>query len=211
MKDNRSTWVVLMLIASFGLTSCRTIDRNVDTEWMTLFDGSDLTHWVVEEGGEWTIENGVLVGRHGINWSTNPETSGSWLRSKERYRDFELEFEYAINEGGNSGVFFRSKIERNPAFTGYEMQIVDYYGKDPTTYGATAIYDLLAPMKNNVKKAGEWNQVKIKAVGPSIQFTVNGEVVLQAVDYRAQEGYIGLQNHDSHAVVKFRNIRVRRL
>ena len=51
-----------------------------------LFNGRDLTGWVVMHGGQWTVEEGVLVGRNGTNWSTNPELSGSWLRTEKDTR-----------------------------------------------------------------------------------------------------------------------------
>src|SRR5947199_6375349 len=54
----------------------------------SLFNGHDLAGWVVMYGGEWTVEDGVLVGRNGKDWSTNPEKSGSWLRTEEQYGDF---------------------------------------------------------------------------------------------------------------------------
>ena len=96
-----------------------------------VFNGKDLSGWVPVAGGEWTVEDGVLVGKNGQDWSTDPEKTGSWLRTERAYGDFRLELQYSINAGGNSGVFFRSGLEKNPAFTGYEMQIVDFFGADP--------------------------------------------------------------------------------
>ncbi len=176
-----------------------------------LFDGKSLEGWSRIEGGEWTVEEGVLIGRNGKNWSTDPEKTGSWLRTHQEYGDFRLELQYAINEGGNSGVFFRSTLEKNPAFTGYEMQIVDAFGQPPSKQSATAIYDVVAPTKNLVRPAGQWNTVTILARGPKITFEMNGETVLEAELNRSARGYIGLQNHDAHAVVKFRNIRIEAL
>lgn len=173
--------------------------------------GAITENWIVMHGGQWSLENGDLVGRNGRGWTTNPEKSGSWLRTMESYEDFELEFEYAISKGGNSGVFFRSALEKNPAFTGYEMQIVDFHGREPSKHGAGAIYDLVGPSKNLVRPAGEWNHVVIRAEGPKIQIQMNGEWVLDHIDNRAQAGYIGLQNHDERAVVRFRNVCVKRL
>ncbi len=95
-----------------------------------IFNGRDTEGWTVVEAGEWLVENAVLIGRNGQNWSTNPEKTGSWLRTNNEYADFRLELQYAINAGGNSGVFFRSATEKNPAFTGYEMQIVDFFGQE---------------------------------------------------------------------------------
>lgn len=176
-----------------------------------LFNGVDLNGWEMIEGGDWAVENGELVGRNGKNWSTNPEVTGSWLRTAEQYGDFRLELQYAINEGGNSGVFFRSAAEKNPAFTGYEMQIVDGFGAPPTAQGASAIYDVIAPTANRVRPAGQWNTVTIRARRDHITIEVNGAVVVDTVQTRSSKGYIGLQNHDAHAVVKFRNLRIEAL
>ena len=70
-----------------------------------LFNGRDLAGWVKMHGGEWKVENGVIVGSKGVEWTTNPEKSGSWLRTEKEYGDFVLELEFAINEKGNAGVF----------------------------------------------------------------------------------------------------------
>ena len=157
---------------------------------------------------DWTVEDGVLVGRNGRNWSEDPETTGSWLRTAKQYADFRLELQYAISKNGNSGVFFRSAAEKNPAFTGYEMQITDSGGQEPSKHAAGSIYDVVAPSKNLVRPAGRWNTVTIVARGSRIVLEMNGEKVIETELNRSMLGYIGLQNHDERAVVKYRNIRV---
>lgn len=178
--------------------------------WTVLFDGTDLTHWEEIEGGEWSIEDGVLIGRNGRNWSTNPEITGSYLRSKKMYSDFILELEYAINERGNSGVMFRSGPEKNPSFTGYEMQITDCHGREPNNR-AMGIYDVVAPTENRAKPAGEWNHAVIQAKGHHITIDLNGKTVVDYTGDRRLEGYLGLQNHDDRSVIKFRNIRIKEI
>jgi hypothetical protein len=173
-----------------------------------LFNGRDLTGWVPMHGGQWKIENGVLIGHMGTNWSTNPEKSGSWLRTEKQYDNFVLELEYAINEKGNSGIFIRSGLEKNPAFTGHEIQILDDHGREPKKTTSGSLYDVMAPTRNMSRPAGEWNQVRVECRARHIEVTINGEKVLQYDTDRLTKGYIGLQNHDHHAVVKFRNIRV---
>lgn len=188
------------------LAACGTLRDGNKTD--VLFNGRDIKNWVVMHGGEWTIEDGVLVGRNGTNWSTNPERSGSWLRTAKQYTNFILELEYAINARGNSGVFFRSDTAKNPAFTGYELQINDDHGRNPSKGSSGALYDVVAAKKNMSKPAGEWNTVRIEARGPHIQAWVNGEQIIDHQGTRRESGYIGLQNHDNRSVVKFRNIRV---
>lgn len=177
----------------------------------TLFNGRDLSGWVVLHGGTWTVEEGVLIGRNGKDWTTNPEKSGSWLRTGKQYGDFVLELDYAINQGGNSGIFFRSAEEKNPAFTGYEMQVLADHGRNPSKHSTGAVYDVLGASKNMSKPAGEWNSVRIEVKGARIKIALNGETILEAENHRSSKGYIGLQNHDDHSVVKFRNIRVTEL
>lgn len=182
-----------------------------ETALQPLFNGRDLTGWVQMHGGEWTIEDGVLIGRNGTNWSTNPEVSGSWLRTARPYGDFELELEYAISPRGNSGIHFRSALEKNPSFTGYEMQIADDAGREARKSGTGALYDVVAPTRNAGKPAGEWNRVRITCQGRRIRVTLNGEQIVDFEGNRSTRGYIGLQNHDTRSVVKFRNIRLREL
>src|ERR1041385_366755 len=201
---NKSHYGLALLVAS--LAGCCCMSGRSGSQ--TLFNGRDLKGWVAMHGGQWTVEDGVLVGRNGTNWSTNPEKSGSWLRTEKEYGDVILELEYAINDGGNSGVFIHSALEKNPAFTGHEMQILADYGKEPKKFTTGSLYDVVAPSKNMSKPHGEWNQVRITTKGRRIQVTMNGEPIIDYETDRLTHGYIGLQNHDTKAVVKFRNIRL---
>jgi hypothetical protein len=193
----------LMLTAGCSSTGPR--DKSV-----ALFNGVDLTGWVVEHGGDWSVENGALVGRNGRNWSTNPEVSGSWLRTARAYDDFLLELDFAIE--GNSGIMLRSGTERNPTFNGYEMQVLSDHGREGGRYPTGSLYDVIAATRNMSKPTGEWNHVRILVEGSLIQIVLNGELV---VDYanakRRARGYIGLQNHDENSVVRYQNIRITEL
>lgn len=196
---------VLLLAWTSGCTTAKSRHQP-----QSLFNGRDLTGWIALYGGEWTVEDGAIVGRNGRDWTTNPEVSGSWLRTEREYGDFILEFEYSIQ--GNSGVFLRSGLERNPAFTGYEMQILSDAGRPPTKGSAGGLYDVVAATKNMSRPAGEWNQVRITYQGTRIQIVWNGELVVGYADAnRSRRGYIGLQNHDERCLVKFRNLRVTEL
>lgn len=185
--------------------------REEEAKCVPIFNGKDLSGWSLIEGGEWTVEEGVLVGRNGVNWTTDPEKTGSWLSTEKQYTDFRLELQYTVNSNGNSGVFIRSAHEKNPAFTGYEMQIYDAPGRPPSKGGPGSLYDLVAPEKNVVRPAGQWNTVTIIAKGPKIRIEMNGEKILETEQTRARRGYIGLQNHDDKSEVRFKNIRLEEL
>jgi 3-keto-disaccharide hydrolase len=203
-------FVIIGIMVCMVLSGCLCNSQRSCNEWVTLFDGSDIDQWDIVEGGEWTIENDVLVGRNGRNWSTNPETCGSWLRSKKMYADFELQLDYAISKNSNSGVHFRSAAEKNPSFTGYEMQIFDCYGKEANKHNS-GIYDVVGLSKNVLKPSGEWNHAVIRAQGHLITIILNGEKVVEHTGDRRLEGYLGLQNHDDRAVIRFKDIRIKEL
>ncbi len=74
-------------------------------DWITLFDGKSFDGWEdpalkSPPGGAWTIEDGCLkaVPKPAIQED---------LFSKERYRDFEMVWEWKVARGSNSGVKYR--------------------------------------------------------------------------------------------------------
>ena len=189
-----------LLITAAGLAA------QTPSGWRDLFNGRDLSGWEKVAGGDWTVEDGVLVGRNGKDWSTDPSRTGSWLRTEKEYSDFELSLEFLIGPQTNSGVFIRSGIELNPAFTGYEVQIADAAGKPPSKGGPGSLYDYAAPRKNRIRRPGEWNELRVIARGPSIRVHLNGELNLDVRGDRRPRGYVGLQNHDARSVIRYRDI-----
>ena len=137
--------------------------------------------------------------------------------------------EYKQESNGNSGVFIRSGLEKNPAFTGHEMQIVDDHGREPRKGSTGALYDVVAASKNMSKPAGEWNTSRVVAKGTHVEHWLNGQKVVEyeqgSPDWakrvaaskfavwprygKAMKGHIGLQEHGGRA--EFRNIKIREL
>ncbi len=139
--------------------------------------------------------------------------------SAQKYRDFVLELEFKCSRPEtNSGVFLRvpdMPVNNDYIYHAFEIQI------DDTSKGAHhtgAAYDAEAPVFHSSKPTGEWNQFKITFQGKRIQVELNGTPVLDweaeprgKIRDFAEEGYIGLQNHDSRSPVYFRNIFVKEL
>lgn len=153
--------------------------------------------------------------------------------TRDQYGDFELEYEWRISEGGNSGVIYRStEDEETPWRTGPEMQILDDArhsdGRIPS-HRAGALYDLIVPPANIARPVGEWNQARVVVRGKHIQQWLNGHVTAdivvgspqwnevygkskfaQMASFGAKDrGHIVLQDHGDP--VWFRNVRIRRL
>jgi hypothetical protein len=142
-----------------------------------------------------------------------------------QFEDFELELEYRIPEGGNSGVFLRAPHQGDPAYTGIEIQLLDdmadvYSNLKPWQYTGS-LYGLQGPKNPSSNKFGEWQKIKIHCTGPQIMVLLNDECLIDAnlIDFmdmevthpgiKRRKGYIGLQNHSTR--IEFRNIKIREI
>lgn len=187
--------------------------------WKLLFNGKDATGWICNNGkkpAEGVIEDGTLM----------PYKSGGYvLMHKKQYGDFILKCEVKMPKKCNSGIFFRIGNPKNPVQTGFEVQVMN--NKKTGRHDFGAIYDLVAPSKNNIKPDG-WNSVEIRCYGPYINVKVNGEQVAamnvdrwteprkrpdgsrhkfkKAIKDFPRKGYLGFQDHG--AKVWYRNVKL---
>jgi hypothetical protein len=188
--------------------------------WQLLFNGKDATGWMCNNGKKpaaSVLEEGTLM----------PYKSGGYvLMYKKPFGDFVLKCDVKMPAKCNSGIFFRTGNPKNPVQTGFEVQVMN--SKNTGRHDFGAIYDLVAPTKNNLKPTGQWNAVEIKCVGPNIYVTVNGELISKincdkwtvpgkrldgskhkfrkAIKDFPRSGYLGFQDHG--AKVWYRNIKV---
>ena len=181
-----------------------------DDGFVPLFDGKTLHGWEhVDNDAGWSVKDGA-IDCDGAGQGRN------WIRTQRPYADFVLRLEFAIGDGGNSGVFVRSQLDGRPAYNGFEMQILGDHGMPASPKSTGALYDAVAPAHNVAKRAWEWQDVEITCVGPRIAIVLNSERIVDVncdehdlLVNRPRQGYIGLQNH--HTPVKFRNVRVSEL
>ena len=190
-----------------------------------LFNGKDLNGWVAEGVTEfirdsktepvWTARDGLLV----------CQGSGfGFLRYQGReFNDFALHLEFRMGPGCNSGIGIRTGTfdpERSratrPSYYSYEIQLFDDAGKPPTATSSGSLYRYVAPRKNAMRPAGEWNQIEIECIGPKIKVTLNGELIqnlnqqnVEALRTKPLRGHVSLQNHGGN--IEFRSIRVKEL
>ncbi|MEX0875846.1 MAG: DUF1080 domain-containing protein [Phycisphaerales bacterium] len=212
--------LTLLVPAFLALGACATTQTaERDDQWTDLFNGKDLSGWACEgDISAWGVEDGELV--------TVKPGQGWWLRTDKMYRDFELMLDFWMPEGGNSGVGLRGSSNGDPAFPGFEVQILDTHGEEPSVHNSGAVYEAIAPAAMAVKPAGEWNTYRIRVVGDTLDVWLNGEHVQQdqqlddrgyfrdpeqklPLDTRATTGYISIQDH-GHPF-RYRNIKIKDL
>lgn len=182
-----------------------------------LLAGGDLTkHW--KTTGNWKLDDGVvtLTPRKGEKGWTRYDM---YLWAKKEYKDFDCEFEYKVQKGGNSGFYFHVKDVKEPVATGIEVQIYDSGSKKPgaklTDHDSGGIIPGVPPTRNTAKPAGEWNHFRITCQDGKVTVRLNGEVVNElSLDHpkiknRPASGALGFQDHA--LPLSLRNIRIRDL
>jgi hypothetical protein len=109
-----------------------------DAKWISLFNGKSLEGWekVGKQESVWAVKDGEITG-------SGP--ASMLVCTKGPYKNFRYRAEIKINDGGNSGLYFRTTAK--PGFTdGYEAQI-DSTHKDPirtgSLYGMCHVYKQL--------------------------------------------------------------------
>lgn len=178
------------------------------SDWTSLFNGRDLSGWTPQGFNGWRVEGGVLIGEPSSN-------SVGWLMSTATFADYELELEYNIAAGGNSGIFPR-------AFPGGfvtgrdfgEVQLLDEahaaFKSIRPEQKTGAIYGRVAPDQDASAPPNTWNQVSLRIEGQQVAVTINGVKLASGTDSRLKpRGNLGIQLHTGE--IRLRNIRIRQL
>lgn len=216
-------------------------DETSSEKWTQLFNGKDLTGWKMysnpnkgdleeivkkesdgkvvayygklkrgeDKGKEvplWRVEDGLLIG-------SGPHSH--LFSERGDYRNFRYRVEAMINDQGNSGQYFRTKL--GPDFPkGYEAQINSthsdrirggslYPSFDPSEEDKGKII-----IKERLYQPNEWFTQEVIAKGNHIVIKVNGKTTVDYTDAKNTftEGHFALQGHDPGTVVKFRKVEV---
>jgi hypothetical protein len=198
--------------------------------WKLLFNGKDFTGWhnFRSEGLQpgWQVKDGQLV-------CADPHNAGD-IVTADQYDWFELQLDYNISEGGNSGIMYHvTDASRSAWATGPEFQLEDNAkAADPVRCGW--LYALYQPPDDPktgkpldaTKPAGEWNHVRLVISPDKCVHEINGvkyfEYVLGSEDFtnrvakskfarmanfaKSTTGHVALQG--DHGQISFRNIKL---
>ncbi|WOK07059.1 DUF1080 domain-containing protein [Imperialibacter roseus] len=158
-----------------------------ENEWVVLFDGTStdsLRGYGIDvfPEGVWLVEKGMLV--------TNPDTANRDLLTKGRYKNFELEYEWAVDTAANSGVFFHMQENltmeagngNSPNWLdNFEIQVLDdiYFNDTAAVRSAGSLYDLIIPTNKKLKTIGDFNQARLIHNNGHVEHWLNGAKVLE--------------------------------
>ena len=184
-----------ILLGTIGVVTAAA--QTKPSDWVTLFDGTNLDHFTRVGNANWTIANGVVEA-----------TSGpGFLVTKEIYDNFEIRVEFWVDDNGNSGVYMRCQdAAKITDTTCYEANVFD---KRPDQSGRTGAIVHIAKPLAIVDAANKWNTYEIVAKGPQLTVRLNGTLTAQAEDQKFARGPIALQY--AAGTVRFRRVQIRRL
>ncbi len=246
---NKISVGIMSLLVAGAVTSCgNTSDEKAANDslntaattdtagWVNLFDGETLAGWHGFNKGSdsitnWTYIDGALVC---LGATGGADVGGDIVTDKD-YANFELQWEWKVDTGSNSGVMYHvveDKKYSGPWETGPEYQIIDdvtFPDKLEDWQMAGADYAMHPAGPNKVlQPVGEWNTSKIIFNNGHVEHWLNGEKIVEFTrdsvwqqkketgkwkdhpDYgSATSGKIALQDHGAKAY--YRDFRIKEL
>jgi 3-keto-disaccharide hydrolase len=186
--------------------------------WRLLWDGMSTNGWrganlsgFPDHG--WTIRDGALSVEAAAGGES---TNGGDIITREEFASFELELDFRITPGANSGIKYFVDPQLGPTLglagsaIGLEFQILDDERHPDAKLGVRgnrtvgSLYDLIPAtnldepgrMAKRVLPPGAWNRARIVATGRHVEHWLNG---VKVVDYeRGTQMFRALVNNSKY-------------
>ena len=167
--------------------------------YITLFNGKTMKGW---RGygrdtvpGRWVVEDGCIK-FNGSGGGEAQVNDGGDLIFAHKFKNFELELEWKISKGGNSGILYLAQevttkdkdgntVVEPIYISAPEFQLLDNenhpdakLGKDNNRQAAS-LYDMIPAVPQNAKPHGEWNKAKVMVYKGTVVHGQNDANVLE--------------------------------
>ena len=187
-----------------------------DTEegFVQIFDGKTFNGWKIGDADakSWRIEDGALVAQ-------GRRSHAYYVGDEKPFKDFELKVDVMTESGSNGGIYFHTKFQETGwPRAGFECQVnvtqADWI-KTGSLYGLVNMG--LTPAQDN-----KWWTQHIIVQGNKVTVKIDGKTVLEyneppgtqsGKEYarKLNEGTFAFQAHDPKSVIRYKNVRVKRL
>ncbi len=191
------TWPRDPEVREYSFLQNQLTDYEQRTGWRLLWDGGTSTGWRGAKSDEfptvgWTMKDGVLT----IEGTEGKESAGPGdIVTVEKFSDFELELEFKITKGANSGIKYFVDPELNKgegSAIGCEFQLLDDEMHPDAKMGIAgnrtigSLYDLIAAENLSVpgrakqfKGVDVWNKARIVSREGKVEHWLNDEKVVE--------------------------------
>jgi hypothetical protein len=198
-----------MMAGALALAAQRTPLAGED--WISLFNGKDLTGWVEVGKEKWSVSDGAIHGQAVTK-------AYGYLRTEKRYKDFEMGIRFKCEGDGNSGLFFHTEFEPGTPNVTQGLQFeIDCQINHHTggLYGDGRGWIVWpAPDKETVVRQRDWNDLQVRVIGNRYVSRLNGVEMVDFTDPKPKsfDGYIALQLHSGgEGNMRFKDIYIRDL
>lgn len=199
-QDAAPTTTTLSYSKSLKAAETDSLTLPVDADgYITIFDGQSLDGWrgygKDKVPSRWIIEDGCLK-FCGTGTGEGQTGEGGDLIFAHKFKNFELELEWKISKGGNSGIFYLAQEVTSTDKDGNEVlepiyisapeyQVLDNANHPDAKLGkegnrqSASLYDMIPAVPQNAKPFGEWNKAKIMVYKGTVVHGQNDENVLE--------------------------------
>lgn len=171
--------------------------QDADGYWV-IFDGKTFKGWrgygKDSVPPRWIIDDGAIK-LNGSGTGEAQRRDGGDIIFDHKFKNFELELEWKVDKGANSGIFYLAreiKTDRDgkeriePIYiSAPEYQVLDNENHPDAKMGvdgnrqAGSLYDMIPAVPQNAKPYGEWNKTKIIVYKGTVLHNQNGENVVE--------------------------------
>jgi hypothetical protein len=185
-----------------------------ETGFVPLFDGKTFTGWKpsVENSNTWRIEDGAFV-------TLGQRSHLYYVGDDKPFKNFEFKVDVMTASNSNGGIYFHTKYQASDwPRTGFETQVNNTHSDWKKT---GSLYDVVN-VKESAAKDNQWWTQHIIVKGNQVTVKIDGKTVMEYTEPADQkpgrtftrkldEGTFAFQAHDPVSVVRYKNIRVKRL
>ncbi|HMP84922.1 MAG TPA: DUF1080 domain-containing protein [Verrucomicrobiota bacterium] len=202
------------IVLALGLISVSAAIAQDETGFKPLMDGKTFDGWKTSEENTNTfrIEDGAFVTR-------GNRCHLFYVGDEQPFVNFHLKVEVMTETNSNGGIYFHTKYQPfNWPRGGFESQVNNTHSDWKKT---GSLYDVVNVSQSLVKDNQWWTQ-EIIVENNKVTVKVDGMIVLEYTEpsgaqagknyeRKLSEGTFALQGHDPKSVVRYKNIRVKRL
>jgi len=199
---------------AFAVTTLAACAADEEAGFTSLMDGKTFAGWKTstENTNSFRIEDGAFI--------ANGNTCHLYYVGDEKpFKNFHLKVDVMTEPVSNGGIYFHTKYqEKSWPRGGFECQVNNTQGDWKKT---GSLYDVVNVAQSLATDKKWWTQ-EIIVEGNKVTVKVDGKIVLEyteppgaqagkGFERKLSEGTFALQAHDPKSLIRYKNIRVKRL